>query len=164
MVLSSHLFDKPAFMNLIVNGLVLAADGKKMSKRLKNYPDPKEIVESYGADAVRMYLCNSPVVRAEPLKFKEDGVQEVVKRVFLPWYHSYRWLVTEATRFESTGQKFKPDFERVKASTNLMDKWINASNHGLIKFVREEMEAYRLYTVVPRLVAFLEDLTNMYIR
>jgi len=164
MVLSSHLFDKPAFMNLIVNGLVLAADGKKMSKRLKNYPDPQEIVENHGADAVRMYLCNSPVVRAEPLKFKEEGVQEVVKKVILPWYHSFRWLVTEATRYEGSNGKFEPDFACVKASTNLMDKWINASSHGLIKFVREEMEAYRLYTVVPHLVAFLEDLTNMYIR
>merc|ERR1719275_88961 len=95
MVLSTHLFNKPAFKNLIVNGLVLAADGKQRSKRLKNYPDPSEIVEIHGADAVRMYLCNSPVVRAEPLKFKEEGVRDVVKDVFLPWYNAYRFLVQE---------------------------------------------------------------------
>lgn len=68
MVLSTHLFDKPPFLNLICNGLVLAADGKKMSKRLKNYPDPTEVVNKHGADAVRMYMCNSPAVRAEPLR------------------------------------------------------------------------------------------------
>jgi len=164
MVLSTHLFNKPAFKNLIVNGLVLAADGKKMSKRLKNYPDPSEIVESHGADAVRMYLCNSPVVRAEPLKFKEEGVRDVVKDVFLPWYNAYRFLVQEVGRYEGSGQTFRPDPERIKQSDNLMDKWINASCHGLIAYVREEIEAYHLYTVVPRLVNFLEDLTNVYIR
>lgn len=164
MVLSTHLFNKPAFQNVIVNGLVLASDGKKMSKRLRNYPDPQEIVEAHGADAVRMYMCNSQVVRAEPLRFKEDGVRDVVKDVFLPWYNAYRFLVQETIRYESIGQKFKPDPARVKASQNSMDKWINACNHGLVKFVREEIAAYRLYTVVSRLVTFLEDLTNWYVR
>ena len=64
------LFGKPPFKNLIVNGLVLAADGQKMSKRKKNYPDPMEIIGKYGADALRLYLINSPVVRAETLRFK----------------------------------------------------------------------------------------------
>merc|ERR1712194_851017 len=77
MVLSTALFEKPAFKNLICNGLVLASDGKKMSKRLKNYPDPNLIINKYGADALRMYLINSPVVRAEPLKFQEVGVKSV---------------------------------------------------------------------------------------
>jgi len=90
MVLSTALFDKPAFKNLVCNGLVLAADGKKMSKRLKNYPDPNEVIHKYGADALRLYLINSPVVRAETLRFKEEGVFSVVKDVFLPWYNAYR--------------------------------------------------------------------------
>jgi isoleucyl-tRNA synthetase len=164
MVLSTHLFEKPPFYNLIVNGLVLASDGKKMSKRLKNYPDPTQIVKDHGADAVRMYMCNSPVVRAEPLKFKEDGVKMVVKDVFLPWYNVYRFFIQEVSRYESRGTKFVPDSALIKKSNNFMDKWINAGNHGLIKFVKEEMEAYRLYTVVPQLVMFLEDLTNWYVR
>jgi len=165
MVLSTILFDKPPFQNLIVNGLVLAEDGKKMSKRLKNYPDPVYMCDNFGADAVRMYMCNSPVVRAEPLKFAEGGVREVVKNVFLPLYNAYRFLVGEATRYEaSENAVFKQDSERIKKSTNLMDRWINASSHQLIKFVREEMDAYRLYTVVGGLTKFLEELTNWYIR
>jgi isoleucyl-tRNA synthetase len=164
MVLSTHLFNKPPFQNLIVNGLVLAADGKKMSKRLKNYPDPNQIVQDHGADAVRLYMCNSPVVRAEPLKFKEEGVKGVIKDVFLPWYNVYRFLIQEVTRYESAGKKFVPNPALIKTSTNFLDKWINAGNHGLIKFVKEELEAYRLYTVVGRLVNFLEDLTNWYVR
>mmetsp|Transcript_1266 Transcript_1266/g.1564 ORF Transcript_1266/g.1564 Transcript_1266/m.1564 type:complete len:570 (+) Transcript_1266:124-1833(+) len=164
MVLSTIIFDKPAFKNLIVNGLVLAGDGKKMSKRLKNYPDPLLMCDTYGADAVRMYMCNSPVVRAEPLKFTESGVKDVVKDVFLPWYNAYRFLVQEVTRFEGEAGKFKPDSSRIKKSTNFMDKWIFASTHNLIKFVREEMDGYRLYTVVGGLTKLLEDLTNSYIR
>lgn len=91
-MLSTALFDKPAFKNLVCNGLVLASDGKKMSKRLKNYPDPTIITDKYGADALRLYLINSPVVRAEPLRFEEKGVFGVVKDVFLPWYNAYRFL------------------------------------------------------------------------
>ena len=69
---------------------MLAQDGQKMSKKKKNYPDPMKVVNEYGADAVRLYLINSPVVKAETLKFKEDGVKNVLKDVFLPWYNAYR--------------------------------------------------------------------------
>lgn len=164
MVLSTHIFDKPAFKNLICNGLVLAANGKKMSKRLKNYPDPTDMCNLYGADAVRMYMINSPVVRAEPLKFTESGVGDIVRNVFLPWYNAYRFFVLEVTRYEGEAGKFKPDAGRIKKSTNILDKWINASMHQLIKFVRDEMDAYRLYTMVGGLTKLLEDLTNWYVR
>jgi isoleucyl-tRNA synthetase len=166
MVLSTALFNKPAFKNLIVNGLVLAEDGKKMSKRLQNYPDPLKVVRMHGADALRLYLINSPVVRAEPLRFRESGVLSVVRDVLLPWYNALRFFSLNAFRLGSdSGVAFAaPDDARVLASTNAMDKWITAALTGLITFVRTEMEAYRLYTVVPRLVAFVESLTNWYIR
>eukprot|EP00742_Colponemidia_sp_Colp-10_P002909 GILJ01003106.1.p1 GENE.GILJ01003106.1~~GILJ01003106.1.p1 ORF type:complete len:1149 (-),score=229.84 GILJ01003106.1:175-3621(-) len=165
LVISTALFDKPPFKNLIVNGLVLAADGKKMSKRLKNYPDPIDVVNEFGADAVRLYLINSPVVRAEPLKFQKAGVRDVVKDVFLPWFNAYRFLVQNVTRLElETGARFTPDVNASKKSGNVMDKWIQAVANSLIAFVREEMSKYRLYTVVPRLISFLEQLTNWYVR
>lgn len=85
LVVSNSLFNKAPFKNVIVNGLVLASDGQKMSKRKKNYPDPMEVVNKYGADALRLYLINSPVVRAENLRFKEEGVRDLLKDVFLPW-------------------------------------------------------------------------------
>nr|NVI69398.1 Isoleucyl-tRNA synthetase [Cucujiformia] len=85
-VISTALFGKAPFKNLIANGMVLAGDGQKMSKRKKNYPDPMEVVHKFGADALRLYLISSPVVRAENLRFKEDGVRDVIKDVFLPWY------------------------------------------------------------------------------
>ncbi|CEL97895.1 unnamed protein product [Vitrella brassicaformis CCMP3155] len=164
MVLSSALFDEPAFKNLICNGLVLAADGKKMSKRLKNYPDPMSVVNNHGADAIRLYLINSPVVRAEPLRFKEEGVRDVVKDIFLPWFNAYRFLLQEVGRYENNGGKFQADPALVEASDNVMDRWIYAATQHLIQYVDQEMKAYRLYTVAPKLVDFLEQLTNWYVR
>eukprot|EP01082_Thalassiosira_pseudonana_P006276 g6187.t1 g6187 contig20:1028809-1031953(-) len=165
MVLSTALFDKPAFKNLIVNGLVLASDGKKMSKRLKNYPDPNVVISKYGADALRMYLINSPVVRAESLKFQESGVLGVVKEVFLPLYNAFRFFVQNTERWEAkNGSKFVPSKEKVQSTANPTDVWISAATQGLIKFVHEEMAAYRLYTVMPALVSFVTQLTNWYVR
>ena len=165
MVLSTALFDKPAFKNLICNGLVLAEDGQKMSKRKQNYPPPEQIVDAYGADALRLFLINSPVVRAEDLKFKEAGVRQNLRDIFLPWYHAYRIFV-QSSRLQAvrSGAPFKPSAERALASTNKMDRWILAAANGLVAFMRTEMEAYRLYTVVPRLVELVELLTNWYIR
>jgi len=164
MVLSTALFDKPAFKNLIVNGMVLAGDGKKMAKRLKNYPDPILVISKYGADALRMYLINSPVVRAESLKFQEAGVLGVVKEVFLPLYNAFRFFLQNVERWEGRGNKFVPDIEKVRGTKNPTDIWISAATQGLIKFVHEEMKAYRLYTVMPALVTFVTQLTNWYVR
>ncbi|KAK9792748.1 hypothetical protein WJX73_005932 [Symbiochloris irregularis] len=169
-VLSTLLFDQPAFKNLVCNGLVLAADGKKMSKRLKNYPDPAEIIEEYGADALRLYLINSPVVRAESLRFRREGVQGVVREVFIPWYNAFRFLVQNVLRLEASGRlpthmlPFNPAQVEAGPSANVLDRWIQAATRSLAAFVRTEMSAYRLYTVVPRLVQFLENLTNVYVR
>ncbi|HPO61353.1 MAG TPA: class I tRNA ligase family protein, partial [Exilispira sp.] len=95
-VIAAALFKKPAFKNCIVNGLVLDEEGKKMSKRLKNYPDPSYIMNNYGADALRLYLINSAVIRAEELLFSENGVKEVVKNILLPLYNAYSFFVTYA--------------------------------------------------------------------
>jgi isoleucyl-tRNA synthetase len=163
MVLSTALFDKPAFQNLVCNGLVLASDGKKMSKSLKNYPDPNEIFNKYGADALRLYLINSPVVRAEPLRFQESGVFSVLKDVFLPWYNAYRFLVQNIRRIEDEKKElFDPSIK--VDSSNILDQWIISASNGLVAFVQSEMEAYRLYTVVPRLIHYINQLTNVYVR
>jgi len=77
---------------VIVNGIILAEDGTKMSKRLKNYPEPGKVFNEYGADAVRMYLLNSPVVAAEDLRFSEKGVEGVLRQLLLPLWNSYFFL------------------------------------------------------------------------
>uniref|UniRef100_A0AAY5E8T2 isoleucine--tRNA ligase n=1 Tax=Electrophorus electricus TaxID=8005 RepID=A0AAY5E8T2_ELEEL len=165
LVLSTALFGKPPFKNVIVNGLVLASDGQKMSKRKKNYPDPSLIVQNYGADALRLYLINSPVVRAENLRFKEEGVRDVLKDVFLPWYNAYRFLVQNVQRLHKEENiQFLYNESTAKLSGNIMDKWIQSFTQSLIQFFKVEMAAYRLYTVVPKLVKFVDMLTNWYVR
>lgn len=162
-VLGTHLFNTAPYKNVIVSGIVLASDGKKMSKRLKNYPDPGIVLKKYGADALRLYLINSPVLRAETLKFKEEGVREVVCSVLLPWYNSYKFMKDAADLYnKENGKEFVYDAALI--SDNVMDKWLLASIQSLIKFIHEEMAGYRLYTVVPRLLSFIDDLTNWYIR
>ncbi|KAJ2163188.1 isoleucine--tRNA ligase [Coemansia sp. RSA 552] len=163
LVLSTLLFDKPAWKNLIASGLVLAADGKKMSKRLKNYPDPTLVLDKYGADPLRLYLINSPVVRAETLKFKEEGVKDIVSRVLLPWYNAFRFFGTQVAVLKKDSD-VDFIFDSALKSENTMDRWMLASVQSLIKFVREEMTAYRLYTVVPRLLGMIDQLTNWYVR
>ena len=165
MVLSTALFDCAPWKNLIVNGLILAGDGKKMSKRLKNYPEPTVVADKYGADAMRLYLVNSPASRAESLRFKEDGVHDVLKDVFLPWYHATRFLIQETTRYENdTKSAFVPDESKIQKSANILDRWVYASSQSLIKLFRTEMDNYNVFAVAPRLVCFLEQLTNWYLR
>lgn len=166
MVLSTHLFDKPPFKNVIVNGLVLASDGKKMSKRLKNYPDPNDVMHTYGADVLRLYLINSPAVRAENLRFREEGVKELVAKVFLPWYNAYRFFFAQLALLK---KEHNVDFVYnakmdLTGDQNVMDRWVLASTQTLIEYVRTEMAAYRLYTVTPRLLNLIDSLTNWYIR
>ncbi|KAI9671543.1 MAG: isoleucine--tRNA ligase [Caeruleum heppii] len=164
-VLGTHLFGVSPFKNCIVNGIVLADNGKKMSKRLKNYPDPSLVMKEYGADALRLYLINSPVVRAESLRFKESGVKEVVTKVLLPLWNSYKFFEGQAAllkKVEGRDFIFEPDSN--KSNENVMDRWILASCQSLLLFVDQEMAAYRLYTVVPRLLGLIDNLTNWYIR
>lgn len=163
-VVSTALFGKAPFKNLIANGLVLAGDGQKMSKRKKNYPDPMEIVVKYGADALRLYLISSPVVRAENLRFKEEGVRDIIKDVFLPWYNAFRFLMQN---IESYVQEHNIEFyynENEVNSTNIMDRWILSFTQSLLEYIRKEMSLYHLYNVVPRLTKFIDYLTNWYVR
>lgn len=141
LVLGTHLFGTSPFKNCVVNGIVLAEDGKKMSKRLKNYPDPSIVMTKYGSDALRLYLINSPVVRAEPLRFKETGVREVVQKVLLPLWNSYKFFEGQVALLKKVeGVDYKWNTELETTNTNVMDKWILASCQSLLEFVNAEMK------------------------
>lgn len=158
MVLSTALFDKPAFKNVVVNGLILAEDGLKMSKRLKNYPDPIHVINEYGADALRLYMIYSPVVRAESLRFAEEGVKHALRHLLLPWWNAYSFFITYANIDGWAPEQSVPERD------NLMDRWIQSSLARLEQQVTDAMDRYDLQAAVRPFVAFIDDLTNWYIR
>ena len=159
MVLGTCLFGKSPYKNVIVNGLVLAEDGKKMSKRLKNYPDPTKMLDTYGADAIRLYMIYSPVVRAENLKFSANGVKQLMRDLLIPWWNAYSFFVTYANV-----DGFADAEVVYPESGNVLDKWIVSSMETLIADVTAAMDAYDLQRSVRPFVKFVEDLTNWYIR
>lgn len=157
-ILSVALFDKPAFKNVIVNGIILAEDGMKMSKRLKNYPEPKAVVDKFGADSVRLYLLSSPAVSADDLRFSARGVELVLRQALIPLWNCYVFLATYAKIYE-----FKPA-KTHKAPSADIDRWILSELQSLIEKVNASMEAYELQQAVQPLIGFIDQLTDWYIR
>jgi isoleucyl-tRNA synthetase len=133
---------EPAFKNVIVNGIVLAEDGKKMSKRLKNYPDPMEVIAKYGADAMRFYLATSPVMYSENLNFKELGVSEMWGKL----------LNTLSNVLE------------YKKSSNVLDKWLVAKLENLKLEVTDKMDNYLLAEAGRPLLDFVTELSQWHVR
>lgn len=156
-VLSTALFDEPAFKNVIVNGIILAEDGNKMSKRLQNYPDPNVVMGKYGADSIRLFLLNSPAVAADDLKFSERGVEVVLRQFLLPLWNSYVFLATYAKIYDWSAE----EIEKPAAD---IDRWIVSKLEQLIGQVDQAMDAYELAKAVTPFVDFIEALTNWYIR
>ncbi|HLC76545.1 MAG TPA: class I tRNA ligase family protein [Candidatus Peribacterales bacterium] len=158
MVLSTALFKKPAFKNCIVNGIVLAEDGKKMSKRLKNYPEPDSIMEKFGADAMRFTLMASPAVRGENLRFSEKAVDETVRRVILPLWNAYSFFVLHANE---AGWELP---QGAVGEGHPLDSWIRAELQDLANRMTKQLDCYDLSATCAELYETLDALTNWYIR
>lgn len=171
-VLGNALFGQPVFKNVIVNGIVLAEDGQKMSKSKKNYPDPQLVFDKYGADAMRFYLMNSPAVRADDLRFSEEGVLEVMRKIFLPIWNAYSFFVTYANidKWDCSYSILKGDGEPTDSRqarmtpTSKLDQWILAELRHLIENFRAKMDAYEIDAACREIPDFLDKLTNFYIR
>lgn len=158
-VLSTAIFNEPAFKNVIVNGIVLAEDGQKMSKRLKNYPDPTRMIEEYGADAIRLFFLNSPAVVAEDLKFSERSVELELRQVLIPFWNSFVFLSTYANIYE-----WQPKMSMSTLPESDLDRWILSLLQTVILEVTEGLDRYELNQAVGPLVGFIDQLTNWYIR
>jgi isoleucyl-tRNA synthetase len=157
-VISSAIKDSRSFNNVVVNGIVLAEDGKKMSKRLANYPDPDEVMQKYGADILRYYLLTSPVMQAENLNFKEAELKELQRGMFRMLWNSYSFFTLYASI-----DKFKPT-NKLPEKKNLLDKWIVSELQVLINDVNKNMEAYELTCAARLFPKFIDNLSNWYIR
>ncbi|MEK7096347.1 MAG: isoleucine--tRNA ligase [Patescibacteria group bacterium] len=162
-VIAASIKDKIAFKNVIVNGIVLAEDGKKMAKRLHNYPDPMEVMDKYGADILRQYLLSSPVVAAENINFSEKELAELQRGMFRMIWNSYSFFVLYANidKWDANIERPTPDARRL---TNVLDRWILSELNILITNLNKSMKKYELMQSTRHFTAFVDNLSNWYIR
>lgn len=159
-VLASALFDKPAFKNVITSGWVVAADGQKLSKRLKNYSPLDEVFDQFGADVLRFFMMSSPVVHGEDVRFSSDHLKEVQRNVFMTLWNSYKFF-----KMYADIDQWKPAEKLVTPeSSNALDTWIVARVQQTIKEVTEEADAYKIDRAVRPITLLIDDLSNWYIR
>lgn len=159
LVLSASLFSIIPFKNVIVNGIILSEDGKKMSKRLRNYPDPMEIVNEYGSDALRLYLLSSPASKAEPLKFSKAGVHDIMKEIIIPLTNTisfFKVYYRLASNVELKVVNIEP--------TEHINCWILAKVESMINEHNKYMENYDLKNAILILPKLVELLNNGYIK
>jgi isoleucyl-tRNA synthetase len=166
LVLSTILFEDTAYKNVIVNGLILSSDptsnGKwiKMSKRYKNYPNPEEVINKYGADSLRLYFLDSPVTHSEPLKFQEDGIQQKARFV-LQLYNCFQFLESEIKLF--LHKKSESDKFVLVESTQIYDQWILGKLKEVMDKAKQYYDEFKLYQVIPLLIEFEELFSKWYI-
>lgn len=154
-IMATALNNKVAFKNAIASGIVLASDGKKMSKRLNNYPDPMEMFNKYGADAMRFYLLTSPVMAAENLNFSEKDMAEMSRGMFRMLWNSYSFFV-----LYSDAEKPQGNIN----SQNVLDRWIISELNILTKKVNDHMQEYELMQAARLFIQFIDNLSNWYLR
>lgn len=148
-----------AFKNVMCTGLIMAEDGKKMSKRLKNYPEPGEVLEQYGADALRLYLMSSPAVKAETLNFAEKDVANLRRRVFVIWWNVLAFYKT----FGNQEAGFF-DLEASQKPSNLLDRWILSRLQSVIKELTQQLDKYDVMKASRLLAPFIDELSTWYLR
>ncbi|MDD3939445.1 MAG: class I tRNA ligase family protein, partial [Patescibacteria group bacterium] len=160
-VISGGVKNSHAFDNVIVNGIVLAEDGKKMSKKLKNYPDPSLVLDKYGADALRMYLLASPVMAAENINFTEKGVEESLRKNVMLLINIYKFYELYAETFGKFPSIWQ---ELAKKSDNVLDKWIISKFAILTAEVGGAMNLYNLPKAVRPITEFIDEFSTWYLR
>lgn len=156
-VIAGGIRDSIAFKNVIVNGIVLAENGKKMSKRLQNYPDPAVLMNKYGADSLRLYMASSPVLKAENLNFSEREVSDLRRKVFIIWWNVFSFYQT----FSDKSINFKITPEK---PSHILDQWLLARLSQLVENVTNNMNNYDLVKSSRLLIEFIADLSNWYLR
>ena len=156
-VLATALFDRPAFSSCVSHGIVLGDDGAKMSKSLRNYPDPMKVFDTYGADAMRWYLMSSPILRGGDFSVTEQGIRDTVRQVLLPVWNSWYFLSLYANAAGTSG--------RVRTdTTNVLDTYVLAKLRATVESTTSSLDAYDLFGASQTLRSFLDVLTNWYIR
>ena len=158
-VLSTALFDNPPFTNAIAHGILLGEDGRKMSKRLRNYPDVEQTIAQYGADALRLYLMGHPVIDGNDSSIEAAGIAEMLRQFVIPVWNAFSFL----TRYADI-DGWQPDPTAQPKTDNDLDRWIRSRTYALIYDLEAALMAYQLRAAVGLLVDYVDDLNNWYIR
>ena len=158
-IMATALFDKPAFLHNVTNGIILAEDGEKMSKSKGNFTDPMILVEKFGADSLRFALMNSAAVHADDLKFSDQMVKDVLKSLILPLWNSYSFFVTYANL-----DNYQPDDTPFEKLWNPLDRWMISVTEELCANMDDALGNYDIQRACGYLVAFMDKLNNWYIR
>ncbi|HUJ67172.1 MAG TPA: isoleucine--tRNA ligase, partial [Acidimicrobiales bacterium] len=156
-VLAVALFDRPPFRHGVVHGVVLGDDGRKMSKRLDNFPEPDMVFDVWGADAMRWFLVSSPVLRGQDLVVHAKGIEDVRDQVLNPIWNTWYFLALYAN-VDGIRGRYRGD------ATGVLDRYIVAKAAALVDEVTATMDRYDLYAACAAITAFLDALTNWYIR
>jgi isoleucyl-tRNA synthetase len=156
-VLSTALFDRPAFKSAVSHGIILGDDGQKMSKSLRNYPDVNEVFNRDGADAMRWFLLSSPILRGGNLSVTEQGIREGVRQVLLPLWNTWYFFSLYAN---AAGYEAKVSFD----SSDVLDRYLLAKTGELVSSVEANMNRYDSYSAAANLRDFADILTNWYVR
>lgn len=156
-VLATNLFGKPAYKHVVVNGIILAEDGQKMSKRLKNYPDPMDVIATYGADALRLYILSSPVVYAQDMNFSEKGVGEVYKKVILRLLN----IVSFYEQYAGSDDTAKVSFDD---SLHALDKFILVELQNAKEAVEKALDEYQPQRASRAVADFIDVLSTVYLQ
>lgn len=166
LALNTSLFGKSPYKNVVVSGLILAEDGQKMSKSLRNYPDVGIVIDKYGADALRYYLISSPAIRAESLNFSEKGVDEVQKKIIQRFFNvvSFYELYKDTIFDKEVDQSEKKEVFERPDSDNVLDKWILARFDETLKVTTDNLEEYSLDSACRPFFDFVDDLSTWYLR
>ena len=156
-VLATALFDRPAFSSCVSHGIVLGDDGAKMSKSLRNYPDPMKVFDTHGADAMRWYLMSSPILRGGDFSVTEQGIRDTVRQVLLPVWNSWYFLSLYANAAGTTGT-VRTD------SAHVLDTYVLSKLRATVESTAASLDSYDLFGASQTLRSFLDVLTNWYIR
>ncbi|MBU2036450.1 isoleucine--tRNA ligase [Patescibacteria group bacterium] len=161
-VIGTVLFDSNAFKNVVVTGVVLGTDGRKMSKNFGNYPDPRLMLEKYGGDALRLYLMGSPVMHGEDIRISEEEYRNQIKNFLLTLWNSYNFFITYANL--DNWKPSKKDFDINDKNLSILDRWILNRLLKTVKQVTINLEKYNTVLSVDALKAFIQDFSTWYIR
>ncbi len=163
-VLAAALFDRPAYKHVVVNGLVLDQTGKKMAKRDRNYTDPKDVINRFGADALRLFLLRSAVTMAEDLKYSDAGVKDMARDALIPLWNAYSFFVTYANIDGFVARESALVASANFAPSNLLDRWIVSESERLLEAVSSSLDRYDLQRSIAPIITFIDSLNNWYIR